>query len=911
MEEVVSSVDIVFKSGGNLVDSKRVYIVPHSHWDREWYFSIEDSNIILAENISHLITVLKNDNRFKGYVFDGQLSVIEEFLKVKPENESFIRELIIAKRLFIGPWYTQTDSLLVHKEALVRNLVYGVLGSEAFGHSMNVGYLPDIFGQNRYLPSLFNQLDIDYSILQRGIYTDELNGELHFNWKSPDKLSVKTALLPLGYGPGKFLNVSEDYRQGILYPLIEKIDSLSNQTNHILFPAGGDQVLVRKHFPETVEELNKLDDGYTYILSDYETYMEETWDEIFFSHSIEGELIGTQLSRMHRTICSQRYDIKYWNHIVENQLINHLEPLAIIGEHFGLDYPKNQLDDIWKELFDVHSHDSIGGCNSDETNRAIVERLKKLNRKLEGLLNVIKKQLTMGIIGTDDSSDHFVLFNTRVRISNQPVKTVLFTRNNAFLLENTEKQNVAFSLLSQDYINGGKKIVVTDDGEKQVPLPGYYRSEVLIHEPTIPALGYTVLKITKSSDLVKLNKSERAASIENEKVKLSVEKNTLLLEDKASGLVIRDFITFEDTADAGDSYDYSPLTESQSIIMDSVEFHSVENNNGVKQMRLRHTGQIPLELNERLLEKPKTKEIVIDTTLILYPNEEFIRVKHQLENKLYDHRIRALLNTPVKKAKYSFGDQGYSLITRPVKDDRLIGWKEKGYVEAPVPIYTIERFAGVSGSATPLTVFTKGIKEYEVLDSSNQLAVTLFRSVGLLGRDDLEWRPGRASGINNKVVKTPDAQMIGKWEFNYAIVIGQNDETTLFDLADQYNEQTLSYQYQKLNTFEERLDRFELPSPLNNLPKRFSLFSITEKSIFVSSIKKAEKESGVIVRLYNPTEENLTTEINSPWIDQRIYVNLKEDHQNNCKKKIVVPAKGYQTILLKRKEKTSDRLKPD
>jgi len=44
--------------------------------------------------------------------------------------------------------------------------------------------------------------------------------------------------------------------------------------------------------------------------------------------------------------------------------------------------------------------------------------------------------------------------------------------------------------------------------------------------------------------------------------------------------------------------------------------------------------------------------------------------------------------------------------------------------------------------------------------AENRLALTLFRSVGLLGRDDLLWRPGRASGINNKVVETPDAQLL-------------------------------------------------------------------------------------------------------------------------------------------------------
>ncbi len=54
------------------------------------------------------------------------------------------------------------------------------------GHSMNIGYLPDIFGQNAYLPSLFKDFNIDYSILQRGLYNEQLKDGLNFTWKSPD-----------------------------------------------------------------------------------------------------------------------------------------------------------------------------------------------------------------------------------------------------------------------------------------------------------------------------------------------------------------------------------------------------------------------------------------------------------------------------------------------------------------------------------------------------------------------------------------------------------------------------------------------------------------------------------------------------------------------------------------------------
>ena len=103
---------------------KKVYVVPHSHWDREWYFGIEESNILLSENLSFLIDYLEKNSEFKSYTFDAQISIVEEFLKVMPEKKEKLIELIKNKRLFVGPWYTQCDSLLINKEAIIRNLLF-------------------------------------------------------------------------------------------------------------------------------------------------------------------------------------------------------------------------------------------------------------------------------------------------------------------------------------------------------------------------------------------------------------------------------------------------------------------------------------------------------------------------------------------------------------------------------------------------------------------------------------------------------------------------------------------------------------------------------------------------------------------------------------------------------------------
>ncbi|OJF91897.1 glycosyl hydrolase-related protein [Alkalibacterium sp. 20] len=877
--------------------SKRVYIVPHSHWDREWYFTVEDSNLILVENMNRLMEVLENDADYHGYVFDGQLSVVEEYLRMEPEQTERLKELIKKKRVFIGPWYTQADSLLTHKESLVRNLLYGVLGSKEMGHSMNVGYLPDIFGQNTYLPSLFKNFGIDYAIFQRGLYTDELEGDVHFNWQSPDGETVKSAVLPLGYGPGKFLEASEDYLQDHLNPLVDKVKNRSKSTDHILFPSGGDQVLVREHFPETLKQLNEMDAENSYVLSDYETYMEETWDDEAFKNTIQGELIATETSRMHRTIRSQRYDIKYWNYKVEHKLIAQLEPLAVIAHSLGLRYPKARLDEMWKELFDVHSHDSIGGCNSDATNQNIMERLKKIDRQTDGLMNIIKRQLTQAIVNQSGRENVLVLFNTHGKETRQNVEAVLFTDESSFILTDAEGENVTYSLLEQEEMAGGKKIRVTDEGEKQVPLPGYFRSTVLIQTVSVPSLGYTTLEVTEQPSQQKAPKGNHLIqALENEHVKIFVEERSLVLFDKKSDQTLTNFIQFEETADDGDSYDYSPLVGSKTILLKDFQLQTVEQFGDVQVMELLVEGKLPEDLASRQ-GNGEGETLKIHTRLTLRPEETFVHIHHDILNTVKDHRIRVLIQTPVTKALHSYGDQGYSTIKRPLVEERLLNWKEKGYKEAPVPIYTVERFAGLQGGESGLTAFTQGIKEYEVLKETNQFALTLFRSVGLLGKDDLEWRPGRASGINNKVVETPDAQMLRAMSFDYAVTLGSHSDQELFDLADQYNELVVTYHHQTLNTFEERLDRFEIPYPVNELPLSDSFFKLSNSEVFISALKQAEKGEGTVVRLFNPTDEDVKVKLETSLGDVTYLTDLKELVLDEATE-IVIPRLGYQTVLL-------------
>ncbi|MGR3766024.1 glycoside hydrolase family 38 N-terminal domain-containing protein [Rossellomorea sp. NS-SX7] len=875
---------------------KRVYVVPHSHWDREWYFTIEDSNVLLAENLDHLLDVLEKDGDYTGYVFDAQASVVEEYLKVRPENRERLKQLVEAKRVFIGPWYTQTDSLLVNKESIIRNLLYGTKISGSFGHSMNCGYLPDIFGQNQYLPSIFKGFGIDNSVLQRGIYTDQLKGDLNFIWKSPDGESVDANNIYFGYGPGKFLEASEEYKEERLFPILEKLAEMNTNTDNLLLPAGGDQVLVREHFPETIKKLNEDSAEYEFVLSDYETFMKDTWENgAGFSNVIEGEMTATQKSRIHNTIRSQRYDIKKLNYEVEHKILNVLEPLAVIGQSLGFRYPQAWLDGMWKQLFDVHAHDSIGGCNSDDTNRDIVHRLEKVNRIADGLLNILKKQMTEAVSKKLGQDNVFVFFNTNAGVFSGSVEAVLFTKSSHFKVCGLDGSDVAVEAVDQEYISGGKKIVVTAEGEKQVEVPGYYRTVVMVELTDVPALGYRTYTVEEVEEGLQQLEVNAVSAINNEHVKVEFVDGNVTLTHKATGEEITGLLRFENVADAGDSYDFSPLEGDEPIFLENGELLSVETGTLSSKMMIKHEALVPGNLDDRQAEI-NSESLVIVTTLELRKDEKVVRVQHTIDNSVEDHRVRVLLNTGVENPWSSFADQGFGLIERSVENPYMRAWKENGFAEAPVPIYSLENFAGVSEDGVTFAAITRGIKEYEVAGGS--LALTLFRSVGLLGKDDLAWRPGRASGINNKMVYTPDAQMKQQMVFEYGVYVGSGEPDVLFGETDQYVGRHVSYQKQALNTFEERLERFDIPYPVAELDDSVSLLRVVDNpAVVMSSCKRAYDDASVIVRFFNPTEEVQTFELDSVF-DSSVVVNLAEEVLAGAGSELEIKPRGHLTLKL-------------
>ena len=117
---------------------RRVHIVPHTHWDREWYSSFQTFRLRLVDLLDDLLPGMEADPSYARFLLDGQLAVVDDYLAVRPEAEDRLRRLIGSGRIAVGPWYTLPDEFLVGGETLVRNLQLGQRRADHFGGAMPV-----------------------------------------------------------------------------------------------------------------------------------------------------------------------------------------------------------------------------------------------------------------------------------------------------------------------------------------------------------------------------------------------------------------------------------------------------------------------------------------------------------------------------------------------------------------------------------------------------------------------------------------------------------------------------------------------------------------------------------------------------------------------------------------------------
>lgn len=252
----------------------------------------------------------------------------------------------------------------------------------------------------------------------------------------------------------------------------------------------------------------------------------------------------------------------------------------------------------------------------------------------------------------------------------------------------------------------------------------------------------------------------------------------------------------------------------------------------------------------------------------------------------------ALFNSEIA-SKFSLADHQFGTIKRPVVRKEMKLWKTEPdkWNEVPISIETCQSFVGLDNDIRGVAVIPKGVREYEVIGSKyDTIRLTLFRTYGYMGKENLLYRPGRASG--ETVIATPDAQCHKEMTFAFSVIYYQGNMNTygLAEVVNEYLKEFQIYQYADYLNTRLRFTQFSVPKTLS---QKYSLLTIKGDAI-LSIVKKAEERPGYILRFYNGNyKQTCSGEVEFYEQPKTIeYVDLKEEIKQKLEitgRKVVIP----------------------
>ena len=164
----------------------KVGLVPHTHWDREWYEPFAVFSERLVEMMDTLLDL--GDAGFPHFHLDGQTAMIDDYLARRPERADELAALVRSGQLSAGPWVTQMDEFLTSGESHIRNLEMGLRRARELGVALEVGYMPDQFGHIGQMPQILRAGGLARAMVWRGVpFTIDRSS---FRWRSPDGSEV-------------------------------------------------------------------------------------------------------------------------------------------------------------------------------------------------------------------------------------------------------------------------------------------------------------------------------------------------------------------------------------------------------------------------------------------------------------------------------------------------------------------------------------------------------------------------------------------------------------------------------------------------------------------------------------------------------------------------------------------------
>jgi alpha-mannosidase len=210
-----------------------------------------------------------------------------------------------------------------------------------------------------------------------------------------------------------------------------------------------------------------------------------------------------------------------------------------------------------------------------------------------------------------------------------------------------------------------------------------------------------------------------------------------------------------DGGDYGDTYNYAPPSRDRIVDRPSaVRINQLEQGPVRGRLAVVSRYDWPLGLvPDGTGRSETTAPVEVTTTLELRAGEPFLRVTLDFTNPSRDHRVRWHVPLP-ELADHSSAEGQFAVVDRGLTE-------EAGHGEVPTPTFPAHGFIHAAG----VTVLLAHATEYELV-GGREVALTVLRSTGLISRNDNPFREDPAG----PEVPVPGAQLLGPWEFSFAVL---------------------------------------------------------------------------------------------------------------------------------------------
>jgi len=366
-------------------------------------------------------------------------------------------------------------------------------------------------------------------------------------------------------------------------------------------------------------------------------------------------------------------------------------------------------------------------------------------------------------------------------------------------------------------------------------------------------------------------------TIENEYfiVDLQVSDSTISVTDKRTNIRYEGQNLFIDSGDCGDVYNFCP-PETDSRVQPRIKNYRIVDSVIDQKMVVKYEMIVPANISPD--RKSRSKDTVpnsIISTISLLPGVPRVDFHTEVDNKASDHRLRVHFQAPFH-CDHSFHDGQFEFVKRPIglpKYDET--WAESPRQEVPQVDFTAIHSGDLS-----VTIANRGLPEIEVTrgnDANTELALSLIRCIGWLSRDDLATRKGHAGPMG---ITTPEAQMIGKYSFDYSFIPGGKD---------------LSGSIHQAYAFNAPLKSATTTIHTGNLPPNLSFIRSDNQDFILTAIKLSEKEDNLTVRGFNrlPTQIEVNLKLWRPF-KHAYLVSLEE----NIIREIMISSEGLLHMIV-------------